>query len=209
VASKTYLLVAVGFFVSFSFYPTNFLRNIISWISGTLNYQNYAAIGVLEPVNVSMKSTIDLLFNIFGDPASATSVNAVCYFVFISAVLKFNKSYRNRAFQHNLLLAALLPILFVGTTFQYYLILLLVPLIFFCSEPSERTSGAHKLEINRVPAISYLIFILALTPLALPWSLFTARIPEGWSNISASWLVSQAGLTLLGLALYFLPARRN
>jgi len=202
---KIILTSILGILVGFLFYPNDFFSNIRRWIIGTLNYQNYGARGVLEPVNVSISSSIDVVSNIFGSPLNQKAVTFICYILFVVSAHGFVRKYKSRSTGHNYLLVTLFPILFVGTTFQYYLVLLLIPLIFHFIQTPNEIKKYVKNESDAVGRVTIAIFILALTPLALPWSLIGNFIPEGWSNISASWLVLQLGLTILGLILYFLP----
>jgi Glycosyltransferase family 87 len=206
---KTILIASLGYATGFLFYPKDFFSNIAKWFVGTINFQNYADRGVLEPVNVSIKSSIDILFNIFGDLANQQLVQGMSYLIFSIALIFFLKHHKERTQNHNYLLSCLFPILFLGTAFQYYLVILLIPLMFLFAQPFKFDLEALPAESKIVTKTYVAIFVLALSPVAVPWSIVAKVDPNTWGNISISWLFTQMGLTFFGLLLYFLPFERR
>lgn len=197
----------VGSLASFLFFPHDFIINFQRWVSATLSYRSVGAVGVLEPVNVSLKSSIDVLFNIFGSVINQNLVSALCYLCFILATIKFIRDYSTRDDTYNCFLALLFPILFVGTTYHYYLSLLIVPLIFLLLDyrgSHQKNSGTKVGLMSRgINNLTTVVFIVILTPIVLPWSISGRFNDRGWENISSHWLLAQWVLSVVGVYLYF------
>jgi hypothetical protein len=192
---------------SFIFFPTDALKNIGRWVNATLSYSNVGAIGVLEPVNVSLKSSIDVIFNALGHVAPQAVLTIINYLVFLISTFIFVKFFNSRSNSYNMLLALLFPILFVGTTYHYYLSILVIPLLFLIAEHKSCDSSkvVPKLELlnDKLRFRVLLLYIFLLTPFVIPWSTLGFFDGRGWENISIHWLVVQLVLSATGLSLYF------
>ena len=197
-ALTLYLAAGAGTLVSFAFYPSNFFENIATWFQSTINYQSIGAIGVLEPVNVSVKSSVDIIFNIFGAQFNQNLLSWSINLIAIYFIFQFFIKFSLRKFSHNVMILILFPILFMGTTYHYYLILLIVPLIIFFNEDEPKVKTKYSRRINLVYCV---LFVTTLTPFALPWGLTGRFNGRGWENISATWLFAQIILTLGGIYL--------
>jgi hypothetical protein len=193
-----YLSVGVGTLISFGFYPTFFLQNIRIWIRSTINYQSAGAVGVLEPVNVSVKSSVDVVFNIFGSQLNQSLLSVIVNILALYFIIRFVLKFSSRKFSHNVMIVILFPILFMGTTYHYYLILLIIPLAVFMTESDEVVLTGYPRKVNYVFGI---VFVTVFTPLALPWALTGRFTGRGWENISSTWLVAQMVLTIAGIYL--------
>ena len=193
--------------VSFVFFPANLLNNLGRWINATLSYSSAGAIGVLEPVNVSLKSSIDVFFNILGHVAPQEVITILNYIVFLIALICFVKYFTGRSHSYNMLLALLFPILFVGTTYHYYLSILLIPLLFLVTEHRAFSTleKGSKLELlnDKFSFRIRVLYIFLLTPFVVPWSILGFFDGRGWENISMHWLLLQWALSAIGLSLYF------
>jgi hypothetical protein len=192
---------------SFIFFPSNLLINIGRWMNATLSYSSAGAIGVLEPVNVSLKSSIDISFNIFSKVAPQELLTIVNYFVFLLALVYFVKYFAERSHSYNMLLVMLFPILFVGTTYHYYLSILIIPVLFLVTEHRSSTSleSVSRLELmnGKFTLRIRVLYIFLLTPFVVPWSILGSFDGRGWENISMHWLLVQWLLSAVGLSLYF------
>ncbi len=194
-------LVTLG---SFLFYPSNILHNIFKWIISTVKYQSYSAVGVLEPVNVSLKSSMDVIANIFGQKIDPTITQLIVYSLFGLSVYVFFGKFKQRSIEMNYLLVSLFPILFVGTTFHYYLVILLLPLYMILIAKSENNGSpvlyASNRKINLERMVIWL-YVIILIPITLPWSSTGHFQGRGWENISMHWLLAQITLSVFGLYL--------
>ena len=193
-----YLIVGVGLLISFAFYPSFFFQNIRIWIRSTVSYQSAGAVGVLEPVNVSVKSSVDVVFNIFGSQLNQTFLSLIVNILALYFVIRFVLKYSLRRFSHNVMIVTLFPILFMGTTYHYYLVLLIIPLAVFMTESEDPVVTAHSRKVHYVCGT---VFVTVFTPLALPWALTGRFTGRGWENISSTWLVVQMVLTIGGIYL--------
>jgi len=201
---KWILLSTVVTLGSFLFYPSNILHNIFQWIISTVKYQSYSAVGVLEPVNVSLKSSIDVIANIFGQKIDPTITQLIVYSLFGLSVYVFFGKFKQRSIEINYLLVSLFPILFVGTTFHYYLVILLLPLYMILIAKSENNGSpvlyASNRKINLEKMVIWL-YVIILIPITLPWSSTGHFQGRGWENISMHWLLAQITLSVFGLYL--------
>jgi len=201
---KWILLSTVVTLASFLFYPSNILHNIFKWIISTVKYQGYSAVGVLEPVNVSLKSSVDVIANIFGQKVDSTITQLIVYFLFGISVYVFFDKFKQRSSEMNYLLVSLFPILFVGTTFHYYLVILLLPLYMILIANSENNGSpvlyASNRKINLEKMVIWL-YVIILIPITIPWSSTGHFQGRGWENISMHWLLAQITLSVLGLYL--------
>jgi hypothetical protein len=202
--AKWILLSTIVTFASFLFYPSNILHNISKWVISTVKYQSYSAVGVLEPVNVSLKSSIDVIANIFGQTINSTITQLIIYTLFGLSVYNFLKKFKQQSTEMNFLAVSLFPILFVGTTFHYYLVILLPPLYMILINKSEtnefsvfRTSNR---KINLEKMVIWL-YVIILIPITIPWSSTGHFQGRGWENISMHWLLAQITLSVCGLYL--------
>ena len=202
--AKWVILSTVVTLVCFLFYPSNILPNISKWIISTIKYQGYSAIGVLEPVNVSLKSSMDVVANILGQKINSTVTQLFIYSLFGISVYVFFKNFKQRSNELNYLLVSLFPILFVGTTFHYYLVVLLPPLYMILIAKSENNglqvihSSNSKIYLERMVIWLYVIILI---PITLPWSSTGHFQGRGWENISMHWLLAQFALSVFGLYL--------
>jgi len=193
--------------LSFVAFPSDVLTNIMRWIEATLGYGNSGAIGVLEPVNMSFKSSVDVAFNIFGQTAPQRFLTALNLGLFVLAVVSFIKKFKTRSNTYNSLLVLLLPILFVGTAYHYYLAILVIPALFLIVDHQEEklleVDSKDRLLNSKFSFRIRILYITIFTPIVLPWSILGIFDDRGWENISMHWLVAQWILSVVGISLFF------
>jgi hypothetical protein len=127
---KWTFLSIISFLGSFLLYPKNITTNIQDFISTLTNYQTYLDYGSLVPVNLSFSNALGILLRIFHVKVDSNILQSFSYFILVISIFyiwRFSQ-YANRA--KIILIAFLIPILFLGVTFHYYLILILPILLF-------------------------------------------------------------------------------
>jgi hypothetical protein len=203
---KMYSVISLVTLISFAFYPTNYFENIVRWLHSTISYQSISAIGVLQPVNLSIKSTVDVGFMFFGSQINQTFITLIVYSLAVYFAIRFFVKFAFRTYSHNVMIVTLFPILFMGTTYHYYLILILVPLSLFLIEKDTDAGSRYELQLHLVYG---LVFLTTLIPVVLPWSLIGRFDGRGWENVSSSWLVAQIALSIGGLFLNHLSSQQR
>jgi len=217
-------LLVSGFIyiLSFLVYFRSFPMNILDWINQTLDFQNYAGRGILMPVNVSITSDIDIVFNILNLNVSQTPVKYFVYLLLIGFTILLIKNLKQRSLIHNFVLVLFYPLLFTGTVFHYYLTILYVPFLFFIAYLSQ-TENTGSLRIFMVmesdrPSLSkplqnraFLLFtLLSFIPWGIPWSaIFPSLADRGWDVIGINWVFSQYALLAFALTLILQRAKVN
>jgi hypothetical protein len=193
--------------LSFAAFPSDVLTNMMRWIGATLDYGNSGAIGVLEPVNMSLKSSVDVAFNIFGQTAPQRFLTVLNLGIFALAVVSFINKFKTRSNTYNALLALLLPILFVGTAYHYYLAMLIIPALFLIVDHQDvgilESDSKEGLLNSKFSFRIRVLYIAIFTPIVLPWSILGIFDGRGWENISMHWLVAQWILSVVGISLFF------
>jgi hypothetical protein len=188
--------------LSFSFYPADFPRNLLKWIDSAIRYQDYSAVGVLQPVNMSIKSSIDVFANIFGTTVNPIITSTIVYALLFWSIFIILRNFSSRTFEMNSFLIVLIPILFVGTAFHYYLILLLIPLYMMLNfnPEADRFHATVSTSSTKLNLISY-AYVILLIPVTIPWSSLGHFQGRGWENISIHWLLAQFSLSIIGIFL--------
>lgn len=200
--------------LAFLLYPNNLLRNIFDYALQLTNYQHYRAQGKLFPVNVSISNTVSLLSGFFWEKQFPSYyVTLVSLLILIISITSLILIGRRRPPIVNILLVTCLPILTPGVSFNYYLTLLLVPLLFivkdFSVKYSKQTNSKSFEEINTGTNIlfanrfhSILLsssYILLFVPWSIPWFLVAPSIHGSRPMItSVNWAIGQ-----LILLIYF------
>jgi len=203
---------------SFVLFPIGIIGNIKAWLTASSQFQSYAGDASILPVNMSLSNFAYLMqklldFLISGNLAShqiPTNFRTASM-VFI-IILGASAIYlRNLPTFHSLVVVTIMVILAPGTSFHYYLILLIVPILILLKDQSQDFSDSRK-ETSYFPIESGVelfperkkVFLLGavasaalLVPWALPYSLFGFGDGNPSYQISAHWLIGQALLILL------------
>lgn len=202
----------------FCFFPGNYLQNIGTWVGNLQGYQTYPGMPSLG--NYSFANAIGLIFGftkvltqgatvgeVFRPGLTSTTVSilSVAYLIVVTTMLALRRAALDPKIQ--LLIGSSLIILVPGTSFGYYLIFLLVPLLFM--EVSNDNTGqdfAPKREreeflfrINRITRISLsILFLLVIPPWPFQWGMLNLGVNEVWDHYGIM-------PTFVGAILWLLP----
>lgn len=206
---------AAGYIVGFAFHYQSFPQNIKSWLGQVYSYNGYAEKGAVFPVNLSMSNLIEIVLKVTEIEIPDFFVRLMCYVIFcvaIGAIYRFG--YRN-SLDFNLFYISMLPIVFVETTFHYYLILILIPVCFIFIEAmgDEQKPDSSKRQFLLQGKILRFLFggtlVLTFIPWSVPYVLAESLIGRGWSIIGINWLPGQFFLNSLMCWLVWCILRRD
>jgi len=202
----------VGLLASFLLFPGNIFSNAARWLQNISGYQTYTDIPSLR--NYSFANFIGLLkgfFEVilqnkglteaFRPPISSNYVTLISViFLFVSVVWLL--ILRNSLTRFEILfICSLVTILTPGTSFGYYLILLIIPMMFLTIDYSDNSSKINFTMINNVVfRVHFCLLYVALIP-AWPfqWGMFNLQVKDVWSNYGISGTVVSLVLALLPL----------
>lgn len=195
-------------FLSFVLYPKSLLASILDWIGNSREYQTYAPspsfgnfsfasfTGLLESL-ISKLSNPSKSFSMTENPLSINEVSLISLmFGFIAFGTLFLVRYRI-SINYQFLAVTAFFLQLPGTTFGYYLVLLILPLIFMIRDNDFKKAS------NQFQKWNYLLYgvlLLVLVP-AWPVSLMTLGINPGggYSSLGTNWAVAHLLLSLLSL----------
>jgi hypothetical protein len=148
--------------------------------------------GGLIPVNVSFSNTLGIFLSFISTyqfPAGLVpGISIIVCLLAGGSLLVFGN---RRSIFHNLVIVTCLPILVPGVTFNYYLVLLIVPLLFLASDlaadggiSKDGISSERNLSFSSMPMFNNrwigtlftATYLLLLIPWAIPWSLVVTSI---------------------------------
>ena len=215
---KWLISIVTLYLVSFILYPQSFPINIIYWIYRILTFPDYATRGAMTPVNISLSSDIDIIFKTLNLNISSTFIKSFIVIVAALFIYFLIKGIRRRSKIHNLILLLLLPLLFTGTAFHYYLILLYIPFLFHFARLLDKPVKGSLLHLQEeevqspilsksLPSFSFLLFsIFAFIPWGIPWNvIFPSLESLDWSGIGINWIVAQYSLLIFALVMIWPP----
>jgi hypothetical protein len=218
---KWLISIAALYLVSFMLYPQSFPMNIVHWVQRLLSYPDYAERGALMPVNISLSSDIDVVLAALGINISTGFINTLIGIVAALFIYFFAKGVRYRSKIHNLLLLLFLPLLFIGTAFHYYLIVLYIPFLFHFARLLDKPVNGSLLRLQEeevkspslsrsIPSFSFLLFsVSAFIPWGIPWNvIFPSLKSLDWSGIGINWIVAQYSLLVFALVMSW-PQKTN
>jgi len=222
-AIKVSLVTFAAILASFVLYPNGVLTNISDWISNSRSYQTYSPIPGLGNYSfANFVGYIDSVFRLISDDSGAIkntligSMNSstVSLISILFGIFAFGSLYlaRNKVSQNYQILATTIFFLLIpGTTFVYYLALLLVPLIFITRD------GELRGNLPWLRTWAYLTYGLLLFTLVPAWPVSFRNIgsPLGQINeqlgvhllLSHVLLCVLAVLIILDCALASLPKK--
>jgi hypothetical protein len=202
----------VGLLASFLLFPGNLFSNAARWLQNISSYQTYTDIPSLR--NYSFANFIGLLkgsFEVmlqnkqlaeaFRPPISSNYVTIISV-IFLSISVVWILILRNKLTRFEILfICSLVTILTPGTSFGYYLILLVVPMMFLTIDYSNNSSKIHFTMINNVVfrAHFYLLYLALVPPWPFQWGMFDLQVKDVWSNYGVSGTVVSVVLALLPL----------
>jgi hypothetical protein len=207
-------------FTTMAGYPHDVFRNISDFIQQVSHYQDFVHQGGLIPVNVSFSNTLGIFLSFISTyqfPAGLVpGISIIVCLLAGGGLLVFGN---RRSIFHNLVIVTCLPILVPGVTFNYYLVLLIVPLLFLASDlaadggiSKDGISSERNLSFSSMPMFSNrwigtlftATYLLLLIPWAIPWSLVVTSIQGSPPPITGiNWAIGQFCLVILFLLLLF------
>lgn len=211
---RWFLVTALVNLASFLLYFKSFPENILYWMHKAVGFQEYGANGVLMPANVSLKSDIQIVINVFNLKISESIVQSCVYLLAAVFTLMLIKNLGKRSLVHNFSIVLLYPLLFTGTAFNYYLTILYIPFLFLFAHQNEQKPAGSLKSFGHAEASSpslskplqsamFLLFaIFSFIPWGIPWSaVFPELSGRGWDIIGINWVFSQYMLLIFGISL--------
>jgi hypothetical protein len=206
---------AAGYIVAFAVHYHSFPQNVNSWLGHVYNYSNYAEKGAIFPVNLSLSNLIEIMLKVTEIEIPDLLIRFICYGILIVAIGAICTFGQRNSLDFNIFYISMLPIVFVETTFHYYLILILIPVcfVFLDAMQEERDPNGSKRQILLQGKI--LRFLLSGTlyltfiPWSIPYVLAESLIGRGWSIIGINWLPGQFFINALMCWLVWCVLRRD
>jgi hypothetical protein len=201
-----------GIVGSFILYPRGVISNFLHWAYHLLLFQEYRPFGELYPVNISLNSLIETTLKTLGLEVDRFFVSGFVLILLITALIAISRTIHLRNELETFLLILIIPILFVGTSFHYYLIVLLLPLAFLVVQGFEKEIS-DEYELRNLVSTKVKTFAVASSYIfcLLPWSIPSALFFDSTStegvNISVTWTLARAVLCLTFLLLVFTGLR--
>jgi hypothetical protein len=204
------LLTISGLLLSFVLYPKSMLVNIIDWVENSRAYQTYAPSPSIG--NYSFASFVGLLestwrkltnpgqsFTLFESPLSMNEVSLISLVFGILAfgILFLARKHLNANYQFLAITVFFLQL--PGTTFGYYLVFLLLPLLFMIVD------NEFVYVVGSLKALNYVVYgalLFAMVP-AWPVNMKVLGIdPTGMFSASGiTWVISHLLLSILSVLL--------
>ena len=203
------------FFFTFLLYPVNLSQNIKDYFDQIISFNHYVPMGNLYPANLSLNSTLSLLFRFFSvnSPENIERVNSffiptwVTVMIFVIVVYSFWKAGPNANNFILIYIGLCLPLLLPGVVFTYHASVLVVFFVFLVisflydrsQDTSEESFAGIFLQTKFNWFLSVFIASLLFIPWSIPWKLFPyyKNLPDG--NISVSWTLFQLAILILFL----------
>ena len=206
-------LITIGAILgSFVLYPHGVLQNISDWISNSRAYQTYSPIPT--PGNYSFANLIGflrgalrflhsdgvLLGSAFRPPMSQLSVTAVSLVFGILTLGALYAAKRNLNLNYQILATTVFFLLIPGTTFGYYLVFLLVPLIFMIEDCELQTKLPSR------QSWSYAVYGILLFVMVPAWPINLRNlgipVPPVWEYIGVHWMFTHLLLVALAVVIF-------
>lgn len=207
-------------FLAFALFPHDVFRNISDFWAQASQYQSYVHQGDFFPINVSFSNTVSIFLSfVTRHQVSLSYVSLISVVIALFAIVSLLMLGKYRGTFHNLLIVTCLPILVPGVTFNYYLVLLLVPLLFLAidfvgrADPVQNSTrplgdiSASPMRIfdSRLIGIFFAAsYVFLLIPWGIPWGLIVKSLPESQALFTgANWAIGQIFLVILFAFLLF------
>ena len=208
--SLAMLATISGLLVSFILYPNSMLVNIIDWVENSRAYQTYAPspsignysfanfVGLLESTWHTLSSP-GQSFSLLDNPLSINEVSAISlmYGVMAFGVVLLGRKHLSANYQFLAVTVFFLQL--PGTTFGYYTVFLILPLIFMIID--NEFAGVD----SSFKALNYVVYgalLFAMVP-AWPVNMTVLGIdPTGMFSASGiTWVISHLLLSILSVLL--------
>lgn len=205
---QSILFIVIHLF-SFSLYLNNFKQNLIDFLGVVLNFQSYTIPGSLNPVNLSLPSTISIFQRLVGWNPIEFLGFWLSFVVLIITCISLYLFADDRNKFLNIFIVLLIPVLLPNVSFGYYLILPFSLFIYLLLTEESFRGRKKVLLFEQLSTSNYhniyltFIYITLFIPITIPWNLFL--IDSNEFNISFNWLVGQVLITLYFFYLIFAP----
>ncbi len=212
----------VLFALSFLLYPVGILGNLTDWFQNSRGYQNYAPnpspgnysfVGFIGYIN-GFKNLAVERFGSFQDafiPLTPNFVTLFCTFYALTIATLFTIARHSITKLQFMLHSSVFLVTTPGTTFGYYLALMLIPLLLIT--PNQLNNALQSLE-NKILWMLYLLLLVVAVP-AWPLNWFNLRLDVGdaFTKLGVQWTIVHMLIGLLVLVslsqLLILAAGRN
>jgi len=194
----TCLKFGILFSASFLLYPTGLLGNVSSWLQNSKDYQNYAPnpspgnysfvgfVGYLDGI----KNLILYKFESFAEASRPLSPNFVTIFCTVYAlivVLLFIAARNSISKFQFTLHSSIFMLTIPGTTFGYYLALMLIPILL---TPGSQIAEAVRSKANRLLWCLYILFLVITVPAwPINWGNLPFEIGDAFRLLGVQWTI--------------------
>jgi hypothetical protein len=207
---KTLLLIASSFVFSFILYPKNYFENFITWLNNSAEYQsyvpiptpgNYSFINFVGFVWGGMKivagTTTDLqdAFRPPLAPIFVSSFSAAFAILVIGLLVHSRKRITKSQFT---LISSIYLLTIPGTSFGYYLTLMLIPLFVIPRTDNSVTDSEERDILLWTPYLSLLVLMVPAWP--LNWSNLPVDVGASWQILGIHWTLVHTAASMLVLA---------
>jgi hypothetical protein len=206
---RTAFLVSLSFICSFVLYPKNYLENIFAWLENSAEYQNYVPIPT--PGNYSFINFVGIvrggvnlvtgsatsLGEAFRPPLAPLFVSAFSATFALLAIGLLIYSRKEISKDQFILISSVFLLTIPGTSFGYYLSLMLIPLFVI---PQTDDSEANSIGRDRLLWTPYLLLLTLMVP-AWPfnWSNLPINLGAPWQTLGVHWTLVHAVTSMLVL----------
>ena len=196
---KSICYVAFSFLCSFLLYPTNLPMNLTDWLKNSSAYQNYVPIPT--PGNYSfvnfigfLKGGMNLLFfgaenlqDAFRPPLAENVVSLISIILALTFVVLILLNKKWISLNHFTLISSIFLLTIPGTTFGYYLTLMLIPL--FVLDRNLNARSINEGMSNLVYGLYLLLLFLMIPPWPFNWGNLPIEVGSSWATLGVHWML--------------------
>jgi hypothetical protein len=202
----------IGIVISFVLYPIDILNNFLYWAYHLLLFQQYTAFGEKYPVNVSLNSLVEIYLEFVGVEIKRELISVTVISLLMISIWAIYRSVHIRSHYEIFTIVMVIPVLFVGTAFHYYLFVLLIPMsVLIAQAAGEVPIGKFDISNLISSRIRASLLLVTVTSCLLPWSLSSGLLMARGSglgtNISLTWEVARIALAATFTLLVFVPMK--
>lgn len=200
-------ILGIIFLSSFLLYPVGLLNNISDYLANSRDYQNYvpiptpgnySLINFVGFLNGSLKSAMNGFTNLqesFRPPLDREFVNGFSFSYAIMVVLLLYTSRKSISKVQFILYSSFFLMTIAGTTFGYYLTLMLIPLFVITMRDLSTHLSSTK---NRAIWWFYVMFLFFTVPAwPINWGNLPLNINESWVSLGVQWTIVHGIISLL------------
>jgi hypothetical protein len=210
---KTLFRFTVIFCTSFLLYPVGLFENISDYIKNSRDYQNYVPIptpgnysfinfiGFLKGIISYVTSGFADIQNAFRPPLDKGLVSLFCALYAASVILLFILARKSISKFQFILYSSVFMLTIAGTTFGYYLTLMLIPLIVLSRSEIVENVGQKG---NRLIWILFCLFLFTSVPAwPLNWGNIPLGVGDSWSTLGVHWTLVHVIVSLLVIVSFY------